>query len=498
MRAEAQRDAEFVLSLCDAWDVRCVCRDADVKGIAAREGRSLEEAGRLARYGVFRQVLEESSASGGCVAVAHHQGDQAETLLLSMFRGAGLHGLGGIRPVRSMGGDVRLVRPLLFAARGEIEEYLRGAGIDWRTDSSNLETGFSRNKIRNVILPYAAAEVNGAAVEHLAREARLLAETSDFVRRQAEAAVSRCARREDGAFFFSTAEFLREDPFLQNQMLVECVRALGGGKNFTSAHMAEMKKLFSEKCQSGRRVEIAACHVAACRRFSQVVVRFYAGGRGECVGGEGGGAFATSKPDADGQASAGPNAEEGAFVPLPDEGTVLVEGLGEVRVNLFRPAERDGLDAAGMSRADHGPEDRFLERIPRGTYTKWFDYDKIQTRCGFRNRRQGDYLTIDAVGSRKRLKRYLMEEKVPLEQRAGLQVLADGDHVMWVPGHRISTAYYVTKQTRRVLQVSLFGGVASGGPDSEGIRDSEKGREIKEKRISSEKRDPEGGRDGEN
>ena len=93
--------------------------------------------------------------------------------------------------------------------------------------------------------------------------------------------------------------------------------------------------------------------------------------------------------------------------------------------------------------------------IPQKTYTKWFDYDKIICCLILRNREQGDYLTITSDGGRKSIKEYFIEQKVPRHERDTKLLLADGKHVLWVPGMRISEAYKITDQTKTILQVTI-------------------------------------------
>jgi tRNA(Ile)-lysidine synthase len=96
------------------------------------------------------------------------------------------------------------------------------------------------------------------------------------------------------------------------------------------------------------------------------------------------------------------------------------------------------------------------ENIPQKAYTKWFDYDRITTCAVFRLRRPGDYLVINRDGQRKKLKKYLINEKVPKSRRENMFVLADDSHIMWVPGLRISEYYKVTDSTATILEVRLL------------------------------------------
>ena len=100
--------------------------------------------------------------------------------------------------------------------------------------------------------------------------------------------------------------------------------------------------------------------------------------------------------------------------------------------------------------------------IPQKTYTKWFDYDKIKQCLVIRGRAPGDYLEINREHGRKKLKAYLVDEKIPAGEREGLRLLADGSHIVWIPGYGISEGCKVTEDTRRILKVQIDGGEEDG------------------------------------
>ncbi len=95
------------------------------------------------------------------------------------------------------------------------------------------------------------------------------------------------------------------------------------------------------------------------------------------------------------------------------------------------------------------------QNIPQKTYTKWFDYDKITSSIMFRTKRPGDYLTINRQMGHKSLQDYFVNEKIPREDRSRIYLLAEENHVLWVPGYRISEYYKIHKNTRTVLQVDV-------------------------------------------
>jgi tRNA(Ile)-lysidine synthase len=172
--AESDDDEAFVRSLWERLDEgsgRLAWRGQrrDVAALARAEGGNLEAVARRVRYAWLTQVAEETGSTW--VATGHTADDQAETVLHRLLRGTGLQGLRGIAGRRPLRPGVELVRPLLGVTRGQVLAYLDGEGQDYRSDSSNLDPAFTRNRIRHELLPLLAAHYNPAVVEVLARMA---------------------------------------------------------------------------------------------------------------------------------------------------------------------------------------------------------------------------------------------------------------------------------------------------------------------------------------
>jgi tRNA(Ile)-lysidine synthase len=156
---EADEDLEFVQDLCLRLDVPLHVHHANVPKRMARsremgEPETIEEAARELRYDAFAALIAQGHADS--VLTAHTLDDQAETVVMKLLRGAWTEGLSGIHPVVAVPGSVRpgkIVRPLLGVRRVELEEYLRGLGQTWRTDSSNADETFTRNRLRHHLLP---------------------------------------------------------------------------------------------------------------------------------------------------------------------------------------------------------------------------------------------------------------------------------------------------------------------------------------------------------
>ena len=202
--AEARRDQAFVENLCREYEIPCQAVEMPVRQMAAQRKIGLEEAGREAR----RQVFQMCKDNGKCtkLALAHHKNDQAETMLHHLARGTGLAGLAGLSPA-----DGFRIRPLLCLEREEIEHYLQEAGFTHVEDSSNRENAYTRNRIRHEILVGMKEQINGRAVEHMAKTAEILRQTDRYLKRQGKELLRKYQRQHrSGEVFLEEAFFYEE------------------------------------------------------------------------------------------------------------------------------------------------------------------------------------------------------------------------------------------------------------------------------------------------
>ena len=411
IREDAGEDAAYVEELCRSQGIPYYPIEENVRVLAATQKCSEEDAGRRLRYAAFREVAGRIGATK--IAVAHNADDQAETMLLHLFRGSGLRGLRGIEPVRE-----DIIRPLLCLERREIEEYLRTRGIVWRTDSTNATDEYTRNRIRHHILSYVEEQVSEKAVAHMCRTAELISETEKYMAQQTMEAAALCvekittggawkkdggvttggAGKKDGGV--TTGSVIDVEGFgalpevLQKRVLLKLLEELSPtGKDISGVHVEDVRGLFAGK---GNRQICLPFGIVCRRQYTKVILE-----------------------TEDGQESTP------AVLPEP-----------EYRIFDYEQGVK----------------------IPENKYTKWFDYDKIQRIPSIRFRQTGDYLTLsDGLGNRihKSLKDYMVTEKIPRELRDRIPVLAQEHHVIWLIGYRISEYYKVDKNTKRILQVKI-------------------------------------------
>lgn len=407
---EADRDAFFVENFCKDRDIAFLGQRHDVKKIAEKEKISEEEAGRNLRYALFYQIKEKFSYDK--IAVAHNKGDQVETILFNLCRGAGVAGLKGIEPVA---GDI--IRPLLSCSRKEIEDYLSFQEINWCIDSTNLTKEYTRNKIRLELIPFLEQEINSMSSEHIWTTATHLQEVHEYLGKQGDAAYHKLAISKGANICIPVKELKKEDALLQKMIIRKGIETLSFSlKNITAKHVDSILDLINKRV--GKYVMLPY-GIRGIRDYEDIVIEKWGEKKEEVF-----------QPV---------SIEIGEFkeYDLKNEKTRLI-------VELVTSQEEIAL--------------KEYEKSPLNTYTKWFDYDKIKGKLLLRTRREGDYLEINENGGRKKLKKFFIDNKIPQMERDKILLLADGSHVLWIIGYRISEGYKITENSKRILKVQLDGG----------------------------------------
>lgn len=181
LRKNAVLDEEYVANYCENKNIPIYILHADIENIAKEEKLGLEEAGRNARYVFFEETAKKIGATK--IATAHNANDNAETVIMNILRGTSINGLKGIEEKRE-----KIIRPLLTITRKEIEQYCTDRNLNPRLDESNKNIIYTRNKIRNELIPYIEKEFNPNIIEGINRMSYLAAEETDYLQTQAKKA----------------------------------------------------------------------------------------------------------------------------------------------------------------------------------------------------------------------------------------------------------------------------------------------------------------------
>ena len=393
---ESRRDAEFVRELAASLSLPATVRTGN---LTAASG-NLEQAGRHARLGFFREMI--STGAVGRVALGHTRNDQAETVLFRFLRGAGTAGLAGIRPVTDDG----MVRPLLETDRSQVEDFLRSRGIVWREDASNAGMDFARNRLRHCLLPQLAREWNPAIVETLSRTADwALAEEAYW-----EAEIGRLAGQtlveRDGAVLLRAAALTALPVAARRRLVRRAIqRAKGDLRGIDFGPIAKVLELAATRAGSGR-LQMTGLDI----RRSFEWLRF-------------------SRP--------GPQPRDyQAAAPVP--GVVRVPAAGvEISLELIERAE--------SSDGEHS--------VYNESETSCLDWRSLSGPLQFRNWRPGDQYQPWGTAGVEKIKTFFQEARIPIWERRNWPILLAGPSIVWARKFGPATAFAARPDSRVLLVV---------------------------------------------
>ncbi len=400
LRPEAAADEAFVRGLARRLVLPLETGGKDVRREARRKRLNLEEAARGLRYEFLREAARKRGAAK--IATGHTMTDQAETVLMRLFRGTGPAGLAGIEPV-SGPAFCPVVRPLLGLRREDIAAYLRAEGLESRSDASNLDRRLLRNRVRLGLLPEIERGYGRRVVEHLSTLAGLAREEDEllagFVRELADEFITR--RAGETALDVRTLGLL--PAALARRVAREFIRELKG--DLRTVSFKDIEALLALK--DGGRMTVKKGLVLGRER----------------------GRLARLRPA---------RAPRGFERHWDGRGTIAVAGAAFRGTRLDRAS---GLSLQGDDRR------RAL-----------FDLGKLRLPLLIRGRKPGDlYRPLGAPG-RKKLKEILRAKGIARADRDRLPVFLSGGEIAWVPGLPVAERFKVGPSTRTVLLVEKKGG----------------------------------------
>ena len=239
IRDEAKDDEIFVKNFCEKIGVQFYSKSIDIQKIANNNKIGTEEAGRNARYEFFDEILEKTNSNK--IAIAHNKNDKVETMIMNVLRGSGIAGLRGIETIK----DNKYIRPLIECERFEIEQYCKDNKIDARIDRTNFQNIYTRNKIRNVVIPYIKDEFNPNIIQTMDRLSQLIKEEDEYldkiVKEKYNALIVEESSKE---FVMNLKEFNKQEKVIKSRVLLYTIsRILGSTKGIEKIHIEDVIKL---------------------------------------------------------------------------------------------------------------------------------------------------------------------------------------------------------------------------------------------------------------
>jgi tRNA(Ile)-lysidine synthase len=414
---ESDADEAFVAKLCRQWDIPLRVFHADIVKISQSSGLSEEEAGREVRYDYLFQVLRDEYAD--VIATGHHYEDNAETVMLNILRGCGLEGLTGM--------DYRsgsIIRPLLGIRRSQIEDYLCSEGISWRTDSTNLSNKYVRNRVRNLLFPSITEHFQSDPARMINRLSALARRDEAYLKDQARKVFSDVSKELSSGISLDADVLCRLDTAISSRIVrMAWEKATGSLKGLESIHVDEIIRLCRES-GTGKRLSLPKGW-SALLSYGRLIL-----------------------------SPAKPAQKKAWSYPVAVPGTVHVE------------------EAKGVLKASVLSKERFMEHFETGldiketSKTQVFDYLKINCGINIRNRRDGDRIRPFRAPGEKKLKKFYIDNKIPVEERDDIPLVATGSKILWVIGMRTSDEFRPDERTQSFL-VLTWNDFNDGGEKNE-------------------------------
>lgn len=222
LRENAIKDEEYVKEFCEKNNIEIFIKKANISEIAQKEKIGLEEAGRNVRYNFFEEVLKKTESNK--IAIAHNLNDKVETIIMNTLRGSGVSGLKGIEAKRK-----KYIRPLIEIERYEIEKYCIENKINPRHDESNDDNTYTRNKIRNIVIPYIKNEFNPNIIKTLNRLSEIIKEEDEYVQSETEKIFKEILLTDEkNKIEFDPRKFNEQEKVIQKNLILLAIKKVKG------------------------------------------------------------------------------------------------------------------------------------------------------------------------------------------------------------------------------------------------------------------------------
>lgn len=379
---DSAADRKFVERLCSDWNVPCFSRSIPIPEILKAAGGNKQQVCREQRYAYFAEVMEAAGAQK--FATAHHADDQLETVLMAGLRGTLQAGTFGM-PVKRSFATGQLIRPLLAVAKQEVAEYARTHGIKHREDASNAEQTYTRNRIRQTIVPLLKKE-SPAVSQHVTELVQEIQQDQQFLVELAKEKLHQLIKVEDGGIFCSAENFRREALALQKRLVLLLLNYLYHGKQVT------ITKQLAEQVQQTMLSSSGTVFVHLPLNYK--MVRQY-----DLV-------------------SFSQDADDGNTTPVFT--AISTEWSEEINERRYK---------AMLLLEDAEPKDA----------VHWYFSAPADGTVLIRNRRPGDRIQLAGMNQPKKVARLMIDEKVPMSKRENWPVIALGSgEILLIPGVRPS------------------------------------------------------------
>lgn len=404
LRKESAAEAEFVKNYAQKKGLDFFLKQVNLPELIRGNHSSTEALARELRFDFFKELIQKKNYD--LLALAHHRDDQAETVLLNLFRGSGLQGLSGIQAKTELN-NIKIIHPLLEFNKEEILIYCQENKLNPCFDRTNKENIYSRNIIRNEVFPLVEKKINKNVREVIARSSNLIAAENKFLQKISVKKYKQIVKKEnESKIIVDFDKFIKIDHVLQRRIYRYIYNKLNNNlDDLYLEHIFEIEKLIKNK-KTGRGIDIAS-GIRVEISYSNLIF------------------FKKN------------NLEDSLI------NRTRVELGKEIKIDKKHSLESQIIESDNFS-------------FSNDSLRAAFDYEKLQLPLFLRNRKPGDKIKPLGMSGHKKVKDILIDQKVPKQEREQLLLVVDAeDKIIWLPPYKISDDYKVTGQTDKVLILKL-------------------------------------------
>jgi tRNA(Ile)-lysidine synthase len=431
--ADSERDAQAVAQLAQTWGLPYTIGSVDVAALAAQEHRSIEDAARTARYRFLREV-----AQGQPIAVAHHQDDQVETLLLHWLRGGGLTSMIGLQPRQQ-----DIIRPLLAVTRADTQAYCTEHGLVPLEDITNNDVRYQRNRIRHELLPLLEA-MNPGIRETVLRNAEIMQVDLAWIETQVDTHWASIVQTEQPTMLTLSISALLTLPLsLQRHLLRRVTAHLCGGQSPLELRHYRLLEHLMQRKRTMETITLHLPHNLQTTRTGDILV------------------FKSIRDHANREHSVSPSAE----VMLPVPGRVVVPNTPWTAQAKWVPEDILKQIRPALQREDWST---VWQLLPVTSHIVYIDgrilEDQLVTAAEqvampyalrVRTRQNGDRIQPLGMHHEKKVKEVLIDKHIPREVRDQIPLFFSATHCVWLGGVHLDHRAHLTRETRMIVCLSI-------------------------------------------
>lgn len=402
---ESDKDEDYAKNFCEILDIPFYSKKVDIIKYSKDLGLSSEMSGRKARYDFFNELKDKYCLDK--IAIAHNANDQAETVLMRLMRGTGIEGLIGIRPVR----DSIYIRPILSLTRQEIESYCEENKLKPRIDKTNLETIYSRNKVRLELIPYIKENFNEDIVSTLNRFSKTMSIDNDYLEEVCEKKYKKFCRKHTNKIEISKDLFYEHESILSRVLRKAIFDFNGSLYNIEKVHIHDIICLSNQG--TGKKINLPN-NLIAENVYDNIVIKF----------------------------------------------KTLVENFSAIEFQIDEEKLKDCIvlenSFKGYTIALRITNNSEILDFKNNNFIKYFDLKDSNSVVTIRGRMNGDKFTPYGMKGNKKLKDLFIDLKIPKDDRDNIPLVAINDEIAWIVGYRVSDKFKISRKSRKILEVKFY------------------------------------------